>query len=29
VTAHAVASFVYNTAVLALGVNILSNLLGQ
>jgi uncharacterized membrane protein len=29
VTAHAVASFVYNTAVLALGVNILSGLLGQ
>ena len=29
VTAHAMASFVYNTAVLALGVNILSNLLGQ
>lgn len=29
VTAHAIASFVYNTAVLALGVNILSNLLGQ
>ncbi|HEX4742242.1 MAG TPA: DUF1345 domain-containing protein [Caulobacteraceae bacterium] len=29
VTAHALAAFVYNTAVLALGVNILSNLLGQ
>ena len=29
VTAHAMTSFVYNTAVLALGVNILSNLLGQ
>jgi uncharacterized membrane protein len=29
VTAHAVASFAYNTAVLALGVNILSSLLGQ
>jgi uncharacterized membrane protein len=29
VTAHAMASFFYNTAVLALGVNILSNLLGQ
>jgi uncharacterized membrane protein len=29
VTAHALASFFFNTAVLALGVNILSNLLGQ
>jgi uncharacterized membrane protein len=29
VTAHAVASFFYNTAVLALGVNILSGLLGH
>jgi uncharacterized membrane protein len=29
VTAHALGSFFYNTAVLALGVNILSNLLGQ
>jgi uncharacterized membrane protein len=29
VTAHAIASFAYNTAVLALGVNILSGVLGQ
>jgi uncharacterized membrane protein len=29
VTAHAIAAFFYNTAVLALGVNILSGLLGH
>ena len=29
VTAHAVISFFYNTAVLALGINILSGLIGH